>query len=224
MFITLTSAFNPINRNAPPKLLDFVQSDFLNQVLSMSKSSGQNLCPMCKNVMTTLKSSLSNPTIKTDVTRVMSQLCTKMVDNSYQQMCNLFVSSHLPSLLDSVVNNVNPEAFCDTFEVCQSTSPANPLMLKNRVTLPPQEIKDIECVGCKALSVFVLYGLLSPDAGKALGWQIAQFCLGYIGDPTKQAQCLSDADQISEIFPLIPQLISPAKICGNLIKVCPPVQ
>lgn len=126
VFITLTSAFNPINRNAPPKLLDFVQSDFLNQVLSMSKSSGQNLCPMCKNVMTTLKSSLSNPTIKTDVTSLMSQLCTKMVDNSYQRMCNLFVSSHLPSLLNSIVDSVNPEAFCeDTFEVCQSTSPAN---------------------------------------------------------------------------------------------------
>lgn len=59
-------------------------------------------------------------------------------------------------------------------------------MLKNRVTLPPQEIKDIECVGCKSLVVFVLYGLLSPAAGDALAWQIAQFCIGYIGDPAKQ--------------------------------------
>jgi len=222
IFITLSSAFNPMSINAPqPKLLDFVQSDFFKQLLSLSKSNGgENSCTVCKNVMATMKSSLANPIIKSDVSKIVSQMCSKMADKSYQYMCSS-VSNYLSQIMESIAKNVDPQSACEeTFKVCQSSSPANPLMLKSSVNFPPQETADIECATCTWLTVFVVYGVLSPASGQALGWEIAEFCVNYIGDPEKEKTCISDAQQIAEIFPVIPSLISPAVVCQNYLKVC----
>jgi hypothetical protein len=223
IFITFTSAFNPLTFHAKPKLLDFVQSDFMHQVVSLMKSNGADKCSTCKNLVSTMKLSLANPRMRMEATQVASQVC-RMVDASSQQMCSSFVASKLPSILDSIAKNANAESICEeTFNVCKSSSHANPLILKSSVTLPPAEINDIECAACCWLSVFVLYGLCNKDTGHALSYEVAKFCTNYIGDPTKQKTCFDDANQIGELLPLIPTIITPSKICKSAkLNVCSP--
>jgi len=223
IFITFTSALNPLPFHAKPKLLDFVQSDFMHQVVSLTKSDGADKCSTCKNLVSTMKLSLANPRMRMEATQVATQVCT-MVDASSQKMCNSLVVSKLPSILDFIAKNADAEWICEeTFNVCTSSSHANPLMLKSSVTLPPAEISDIECAACCWFSAFVVYGLLNRDTGHALSYEVAKYCVNYIGDPQKQKTCVQDANQIGELLPLLQSLLPPGKICSNAkLNVCSP--
>jgi len=221
-FATLTSALSPLKRNSEKKI------DFLNQILSSNKVKGDDLCSSCRSVVSTLKSVLINPTIKADISNILSDTCSKLPDGSYHELCSMVVSNYLPSMMDSLMNDIDSKSVCeDTLNLCPSTKSAvKPLQLQS-VTLPPQEIKDIECAACTWLSGFVLFGLLNDATGAALGYEINQFCLNYIGDPDQLEKCQSDAEQVAELLPFIHTIVTPSLLCQNLIKIngtpiCPP--
>jgi len=203
-------------------LIQAMDASVFEQMLAMSNN--MDKCSICQDVVSSLKELGSDPKTRADLSRAAASFCAMIPDKTEQVLCNTFVADKLPLVLDLVMSRLDSQDVCAQFRMC-ATKPmeqANAIELKSTVTLPPAEMNDIICAGCKWSAVFLEYGVINVDSGDALQYVMDQWCTTYIGNQDQQQQCLNLAEQIKELFAGLGSLLKPKGLCSTIFdKVLP---
>jgi len=221
-FLCTTLSINNAQYCAPPasgKTATFDES-LLDQFLALTKGGeSYQMCTVCQDVFSTLKQIATDPESRIGMTNMLTKFCSTVQDKTEQKLCTAFIADKLPTLIDFLFTRFDADSACTRFDMCPKTNQIEPKET-DPVTLPPAEINDIICAGCTWVLNFVEYGVLNQDSGNALGYVTARFCETYVGNPDEKDKCLTLAQNLCEVLPLIHDFLPSTKVCAKA-KLCP---
>ncbi|CAG5121767.1 unnamed protein product, partial [Candidula unifasciata] len=203
--------------------LSFCQSQKLavSQAKTQPQQPNDEVCDICKDLVTSLESLLNENSTQTEIEAVLDKVC-KILPTNWSQQCVIMVETYEPLVVQLLIGELQPEKLCKVLSFC-----------------PPSKHEALPHVAAPVLK------MAAPEVGKqktelcALCESVTLLLENILKENATQAEIVSALDKVCDLLPetdkgpcveLLPlytgyviDLINqelPAKLVCKLIKVC----
>ena len=173
----------------------------------VKKTKAGPFCDLCKDALTQVENTLSDPATKEKIENLVDPACN-ILPQSLRDDCTSFLNSNVDALIDILQQELQPDNICPALRLCDE---------KSRIQVS-QRVKDLECDLCKDVVSNLREKMTNPDSKKVVLTFLEEGCARLPGSLAQECKTFID-ENIDTVMGMIVQELDPDTVC-SILKIC----
>jgi saposin len=176
-------------------------------------------CSICQLVVTYVEEYIGQNQTEQEIIQNLDNLCNQLP--MFQSMCVSIVASYAPKIIEWILKNENPQAFCSSVGLCSARSQMKPrkMLMKDHIIRPSKTNKRAEaqsgsCSVCQLVVTYVEEFIKTNQTEQEIIDNLDGLCSQL---PIFQDQCVAIVGQYApELIQWVLDSQNPQAFCANV--------